>query len=162
MTDAEKRRHIMKGIRDETFQLLVVKSPKYVLDFVSTLKALEDSRRSRSRLTYYFQHSENTVSPNTAPLEALLPILRDIVREELGCQTLGSPYAMPPVPESALHTRIHQEIAAAVPSSGLHSPQSPYDAVPVEGYNATQRTLCLAALASAMGVPQFFFPSTSL
>lgn len=114
-----------------------MKSPTSVPNIVSTCKALEDARHSRIRLLSNLAPSENTVFPNIASPEALRTIVHDIVRKEMDRLKCGSPYAMAPVPESALQAMTHQEFAAALSSSGLHTPQLPHAAMPVQGSNAT-------------------------
>lgn len=87
MSEAEKLSHLMKGVAEDAFQLLVLKSPSTVTDFTEACKKLEEAQRNRlKRLTYTRLPNVAAASflpPTTADGLDIRAIVREAVREEL-------------------------------------------------------------------------------
>lgn len=105
MTEAERVRHVLKGIGSVAFNALIVQNPASVQDITSTCQRLDELQSLR------LQHdSSDPQVPHNSDLRALI---RTIIREELQMQDLRrSPPACAPTPTFNLREVVKQELTA--------------------------------------------------
>jgi len=83
MTEDEKVAHLMKGIAEDLYQILLVQDYETADAFVKRCRQIESLRRRRiARPTFQRLPNVSTVSVDT-DLEGMRSMIRDIVREEL-------------------------------------------------------------------------------
>lgn len=70
MPESEKVKHIMIGIKEEAFQLLMLRSPSTLNEVMSTCKNLQDAHISRIRLPQASQVLE--AADSSCLMESLL------------------------------------------------------------------------------------------
>lgn len=101
MPETEKCRHLIKGIKEEAFQIIVVKNPTTVSAITDLCRALEDARRSRIRLPPIPSSTETCTSQHNLSVETLRVMIREVVREELDRRCQLPPLTGPsPAPSS--------------------------------------------------------------
>lgn len=87
MAESEKIKHVLKGIREDGFQLLVTKAPTTVNDVVFLCRSLQDARYARiqplSPPSTTLMGAMPVASSPPADINGLRSIIRDIIREEL-------------------------------------------------------------------------------
>ena len=94
MSESTKIQHIMKGVDDDVFQMLLAKSPSTVSEVVTLCQSYDELRRQRA-LT---RRSSQTIQPVAAldvmPDQSyLLAQMKDFVREEVARQLSLLPFA---------------------------------------------------------------------
>lgn len=163
MPEPVKINHIMKGISQEAFQFLVTKSPSTVQQLVELCQALQDATNNHVRrppVTAYGQ--TNLPAIESANIDSLRSLIRDIVREEL--QRLATPPSGQSLSTASpgLQTLIQQEVSTVLaenqpspprPSSAdvVRSPPAPRPLPrPAPGYEAAAETV---ATMYSTGVP---------
>lgn len=120
MSEADKVRHIMKGISDDAFQMLLSKNPATVSELIELCQSFDELRRQRLLTRRQHVSDETISSVATAPdLESLLSQIKDFVRAEVARQlSLLSPAVQPPSPLPAnIRQVIQEQVCAALPSA---------------------------------------------
>lgn len=126
MSEADKIKHIQKGVAEDAFQLLLLKSPTTVQEVVSLCQALQDARNTRVQLT-------TPTSPATQPpfsginMDDLRAIIRQIFREELMRIPVApsTDTALPPS-APALQTIVRREVSSALTANVSDQPRPTY------------------------------------
>lgn len=109
MSDAEKIRYILKGIREDAFQLLVGKGFTTVSEVLAFCKTLQDARNLRNRETYV----QYTTGIEAVTLDTLRTLIREIVREEVSRHASNS-HTTPNERPSLVQSLVQEEIASAM------------------------------------------------
>lgn len=122
MSDTEKIKHILKGVREDAFQLLVVKAPNTITDVVSFCQSLQDARNTRISSLSASPTATNAGIPQLADLDSLRSVIREIIRDELLRAGLSTPVSAPfpasvsPVPPT-LQALVREEISHTLDST---------------------------------------------
>lgn len=129
MSDGEKIKHLVKGIAEDAFQLILIKSPTTVEDLVSFCRNLQEARNSRVRLTTPGVPSGTplSTSPNTFDDDSLRTFIRQIIREELG-RSYGLQTSQPSTAccPANLHGIVREELASALADEPAPLPRPTY------------------------------------
>lgn len=120
MTEAEKIKHVMKGIDDDAFQMLLAKDPRTVGDVISLCQSYDELRKQRALTRRHpTPNAASLCSLTTGPEQAsLIAQIKDFVREEVARQlSLVSitPESASTLP-SPLRNVIHEEVTKALPA----------------------------------------------
>lgn len=83
ISSSEQIRHIVKGVHENAFHVVLVKTLTTVADVTSFYKALDGTNPSRICLRSTPTSSDTITLRNCISLDALRTIIRDIVRDEL-------------------------------------------------------------------------------
>lgn len=125
MTDAEKIRHILKGIDDGAFQMLIAKDPTTVSQVVSLCQSYDELRRHRVVARQSLEPVD-TVSGLDLASESpsLWAKIQAFVREEVARQISCVPYVQESTSSlaPALQSVIKEQIAEALPQAQLSAP----------------------------------------
>lgn len=126
MTDAEKIRHILKGIEDDAFQMLLARNPSTVSDLVSLCQSFDELRKQRAATRQSLPPATSMSGLAVAPDHtSLLQQIKDFVREEVARQLSLMPLihgqSSPPL-APALQNIIRDQVADQVPPSLLQAP----------------------------------------
>lgn len=113
MTDAEKIRCILRGIREDAFQLIMSKDFATVTEILAFCKKLQDARNLRNREIYLNYGAANS----TSSLSDLRLLIREIVREELARAETTNSYRNTQEPATLVQSIVHEEIANALAQS---------------------------------------------
>lgn len=115
MTEEQKIRHVTKGIREDAFQIFVVKKPATVSGIVDMCRDLQNARSSRIRLPSPSPLMTTSLDslPPTISLDAIRDMIRDAVREEMDRRQFSS-FQPQPTCNSAVQSIIRREVAAAM------------------------------------------------
>lgn len=120
MTEEEKIKHILKGITDDAFQMLLAKNPQTVADVITICQSYDELRKQRAVTRRSCAQDESLSSLATAGDDTtLLPRIQQFIREEVARQLSLVPYApMPPSTlDAAIKGVIQQQVADALPCS---------------------------------------------
>lgn len=145
MTEPEKLKHVLKGIGEDAFQLMVTKSPSTVEGALTLCRELQEAKNSRIYASangrgfpVLPQCSHNDPVTSVAAIDqwsgrtytvhpdSLRAIIREVVREELSRAQLQTRQVEPPSSSSSptLQDIVRQEVAAFAPPNVL-SPVCP-------------------------------------
>lgn len=148
MPEAEKLSHLMKGVAEDAFQLLVVKEPGSVSEFAAACKRFEEAQWSRLGKSPIrrLPNVAGSSLPTAVDDFDLRGLIRNVLREEL--QVLLPQYlhrlpdAMPKEP--SLKTTIREEVRAAlsdltdlVPTQSSYEPLNRWDPTTYADYKQT-------------------------
>lgn len=90
MTEADKIRHIMKGIDDDAFHMLVAKNPTTVAQVIELCQSFDELRKQRlsTRRTSVQSADLSALEPGclSADHSGLLPQIQQYIREEVAYQ----------------------------------------------------------------------------
>lgn len=123
MSDEDTIKHILKGISDDAFQMLLAKNPQTVTDVVTLCQSYDELRRQRA-LTRRSVGSD--VSSLTAGSDdnTLSPRIQQFIREEVARQLSLVPFT--PTSDAtiapSLRSAIQQQVADTIPCSRQHAP----------------------------------------
>lgn len=153
MTESDKIRHIMKGIEDDAFQMLLSKSPRTVVEVAELCQSYDELRRQRLLTRRSSIHDASVASLGAVtnndhllgeikefirsevarqlslltavpgPTPSLAPTLRQMLQEQVS-EAIQSPRAAPPSPAPLSYA----EVAARPPPSTYSAP--PFAAPP--------------------------------
>lgn len=151
MTEEERIRHVTKGIREDAFQIFVVKSPTTVAGIVEICRVLQNARSSRIRLPSPSPSMQTCGAslPATLSVDSIRSIIREVVREELGRSQLPFPGQPHPDSNSDLQSFIRREVVAAMSTTPTAQP-SCFETVPLEVSPGDRQ--CYGSAASVAGV----------
>lgn len=108
MPDGEKIRYILKGIREDAFQLILAKDLTTVAEILALCKKLQDARNLRTKEAHLQYGSSEIVS-----LDNLRLLIREIVREEIS--RLSPACHFPQTESTALvQAIVQEELASAI------------------------------------------------
>lgn len=118
MSDQEKIRHILKGIEDDAFQMLIAKDPKTVAEVINHCQSFDELRRQRVSVRQSLGTSGDLSSLMFTSGQSLLETkIKDFVREEVARQLSIVPFVeqrSPGLPQALQHT-IREQVAEALP-----------------------------------------------
>lgn len=123
MSDEDTIKHILKGISDDAFQMLLAKNPQTVTDVVTLCQSYDELRRQRA-LTR--RSVSLDVSSLTAGSDAntLSPRIQQFIREEVARQLSLVPFT--PTSDAtifpSLRSAIQQQVSDTIPCSRQHAP----------------------------------------
>lgn len=129
MTEPEKVRHLLKGIAEDVFQVILVSNPTTVSKIVEICQQFQELKTQRlaSAATVQRLPEVSSISgPSTyININSLRQLIQQIVREEVSqALQLTQPSTTPT--QSALRSLVQNEIASTVPiSSPLTAPAQP-------------------------------------
>lgn len=154
MSDDDKIKHIMKGVDDDTFHMLVSKNPRSVTEVIGLCQSFEELRRQRALVRHSLPTTESlsslTFSSNQLQLEAKI---KEFVREEVARQLSLVPFteqASSSLP-SALQATIREQVAEALPPANVATAAVAPLAVPqVAATVAAPLTATVAAAPAVM------------
>lgn len=121
MTEAEKCKHILKGIDDDAFQMLLAKSPTTVNDVISLCQSYDELRKQRALTRRPPAHDLASLSSVISGHDhaSLIAEIKAFVREEVARQLSLVPFtpeATTTLP-SSLRDVIQGEVAEALPAA---------------------------------------------
>lgn len=159
MSEEEKIRHILKGIDDDAFQMLLSKNPQTVGDVITSCQKFDELRRERAvtrRTAPQDQFLSSVASEDSNA--ALFLRLQQFVREEVARQlSLVRNLAEPQSDLSpSLRTVIQQQVADALPGTRQSSPA----VAPVTNADTMAQMPTTAPLTFAEQVPPMPFAET--
>ncbi|CAN8031039.1 unnamed protein product, partial [Ixodes persulcatus] len=120
MSEAYRVRHVMKGISEEAFNVLLVQNPTTVKDITTHCQRLDEARNSRLQVRAL--HDGSSITMPSLSTDTLKQMIQKIVRDELSHflrpaashQTIESD-------DSGLRRIIQQEIASVVTPTATSS-----------------------------------------
>ncbi|XP_077550629.1 uncharacterized protein LOC144163783 [Haemaphysalis longicornis] len=130
MSEQEKIRHILKGIEDDAFQMLMSKDPKTVAEIIKLCQSYDQLRRQRSFVRQSLGTGAELSSLSFSSEQASLEMrIKDFVREEVARQLSLVPFEEQPAPSlpQAVQRTVREQVAEAL--SPAH--QSPTPAAPL-------------------------------
>ncbi|XP_077551125.1 uncharacterized protein LOC144164674 [Haemaphysalis longicornis] len=122
MSDEDTIKHILKGISDDAFQMLLAKNPQTVTDVINLCQSYDELRRQRAL-------TRRSVGPDVSSLTAgsdntLSPRIQQFIREEVARQLSLVPFT--PTSDATLapsfRSAIQQQVADTIPCSRQHAP----------------------------------------
>lgn len=125
MAEADKIKHVMKGIDDDAFQMLLARDPRSVADVVNLCQSFDELRRQRS-LTRRPSAPDDTLASLIGDPESpsLLSRIKELVREEVARQlsllpcTADTPSPVVPT----LRSLVQEQVAEATPRTAVVDP----------------------------------------
>lgn len=126
MAETEKVRHILKGVDDDAFQMLLSKDPRTVVDVARLCQSFDELRKQRA-LARQACAREQPVSSVEAVYEgdpAQFARIKDFIREEVARQVSLLPYISDPPSTLApsLQNVIKEEVPEALQSAQHNLP----------------------------------------
>lgn len=112
MTELDQVKHVLKGISEDAFHLLVLKSPSSIQEITNLCQSLQDARNARITLHSPFANGAPTQVAEVPSVDSLRHLIREIIQEELGQSALANATAQPISPASSLRSLVQQELAA--------------------------------------------------
>lgn len=139
MAEPEKVKHVLKGIEDDAFQMLLSKDPQSIGDVVKLCLSFDELRKQRLSTR---QRSSSDDEPHRPSLSALaissdlaplLPHIEQFVREEVARQLNLQTLASAPVSRLPATVRrvIEDRVAEALPSDRQPTSSAPHLTPPV-------------------------------
>lgn len=121
MTETDKIKHIMKGIDDDAFQMLLAKNPITVNDVISLCQSYDELRKQRALTRRPPAHDLASLSSLTNGHDnaSLIAEIKAFVREEVARQLSLVPFTQEPTTTlpSSLRGVIQGEVAEALPAA---------------------------------------------
>lgn len=153
MPETDKIKHILKGIEDDAFQMLLAKNPQTVAEVVTICQSFDELRRQRAltRRPVVQDQFMSSLAANDSD-GTLFQRIQQFVREEVARQLS----LMPNVPERKsslspdLRTIVQQQVAQSLPTA-LQS--TPVVVAPVPYSDATPTAPVTTTLAYADSIP---------
>lgn len=118
MPESDKIQHILKGIDDGAFQMLLARNPRTVSEVVTLCQSYDELRKQRALTRPFSSHADSLSSLGTVPEHSpTLQEIKDFVREEVARQLSLVPFTQEPPSRlpPTLRTVIAEEVAQAVP-----------------------------------------------
>lgn len=141
MTEADKIRHIMKGIDDDAFHMLVAKNPTTVAQVIELCQSFDELRKQRlaTRSTSLQSADLSALEPGyvSADHSGLLPQIQQYIREEVARQL--SLVTCVAEPASTLDPSLRRVIQAQVTEALPPTPPPPPVTAPLTYAAALQR-----------------------
>lgn len=155
MSEEDKVKHILKGIEDDAFQMLLARNPSSVAAVVTLCQSFDELRRQRvlARSAVAPGHSLSglTLPSNSSPESSLSVQIKDFIREEVARQLSMLPLSDRPLqPDTSLAAPIRRAIREELADSLPLAQPCPPVAAP----------LTYAAVAARPAPPTFAFPAT--
>lgn len=125
MTEHDKVKHILKGIDDDAFQMLLAKNPQTVSDIISNCLSYEELRKERALTRRKVMHEPlASLATDANENPAMLQHIQQLVREEVARQLSLLPYTEPPRSPLAATVRhvIQEQVAEGLPCVRPHPP----------------------------------------
>lgn len=124
MSESGKLSHLMKGVVEDAFQLLVLNGSSTVSVFTKSCNTLEDMQRSRLNKST-FHRLPNVAAPFSPPVDAahIRVLVREVVREELRIilpEHFHSSFETPllePSLEDIIREEVHSDFSMLYPSA---------------------------------------------
>lgn len=117
MTEDDKIKHILKGIEDGAFQMLLAKSPTTVSVLVNLCQSFDELRRQRSLARQNVPQPDSisgiAVSNGQQGQCSLSTEIKDFIREEVARQLSLLPHSQPP-PATPLPSPLQQAIRTGI------------------------------------------------
>lgn len=116
MSQTEKVKPITKGIREDTFHLVMIKSSSTVQQFIIICKELQDARNSRIRLLKASVVTEygGPHLPSGITLDSIQAMIHDVGRKELARLRQPPSLSTTVSSKTCIRTPIQRELATAV------------------------------------------------
>lgn len=140
MQEAEKIKHILKGIDDDAFQMLLSRDLRTVTEVINMCRSFDELRRQRALTRRSLVQNDCVSSLSAMHADpSLLSQIKDFVREEVARQLSLLPAAAKPVSTlgPSLEHVIRDQVAEALPPGPQYVPI----AAPVTYANITARPL---------------------
>lgn len=124
MDEADKIKHVMKGVDDHAFQMLVAKSPQTVAEVIQLCQEYDELRKQRATTRCAAQQDTADLAPldfsrDAADISALMPQIQQFIRQEVARQL--SLATSPPEPVTSLAPSLRQvlqtQVAEALPAA---------------------------------------------
>lgn len=131
MSEDDKIKHILKGIEDGAFQMLLAKSPTSVSVLTNLCQSFDELRRQRSIARQNIQLADSVssiaVSADLLPNSTLSQHIKDFIREEVARQLSLLPHSDSPSAAltPTLQQAIRNQISEALPAAPTTSPPNP-------------------------------------
>ncbi|XP_077552187.1 uncharacterized protein LOC144166565 [Haemaphysalis longicornis] len=129
MSEQEKIRHILKGIEDDPFQMLMSKDPKTVAEIIKLCQSYDELRRQRSFVRQSLGTGAELSSLSFSSAQASLEMrIKDFVREEVARQLSLVPFVEQPAPSlpQAVQRYVREQVAEALsPAHQSTTPAAP-------------------------------------
>lgn len=146
MLETEKVKHILKGIDDDAFQMLLSKDPRTVSDVIRLCQSYDELRKQRAFTRRPLAQNEPLASL-AVDLDdpSVLVRIKEIVREEVARQLChaasNTTPELGPVPQSTLRHVVQEQVAEVLPSFSQQTPvAAPITFADVAGRLAQTRT----------------------
>lgn len=126
LTERDKIKHIIKGVDDDTFQMLVARNPQTVTDVVQLCQEYDELRKQRVSTRRAAEDTAEVsalVHDVAADHTVLLPHIKQFIREEVARQL--SLVAEASAPVTSLDPRLRQVIETQVTQALPPSPSVP-------------------------------------
>ncbi|XP_077553562.1 uncharacterized protein LOC144168454, partial [Haemaphysalis longicornis] len=118
MTEQGKIKHILKGIEDDAFQMLIAKNPRTVAEIINACQDFDELRRERALTRKPAEQDHSLCSLASDDKGVLFAQIQQFVREEVARQLslVGDVVKMPqPNLAPTLKSVIQQQVADALP-----------------------------------------------
>ncbi|XP_077551560.1 uncharacterized protein LOC144165316 [Haemaphysalis longicornis] len=129
MSEQEKIRHILKGIEDDAFQMLMSKDSKTVAEIIKLCQSYDELRRQRSFVRQSLGTGAELSSLSFSSEQASLEMrIKDFVREEVARQLSLVPFVEQPAPSlpQAVPRTVREQVAEALsPAHQSTTPAAP-------------------------------------
>ncbi|XP_077564719.1 uncharacterized protein LOC144180213 [Haemaphysalis longicornis] len=129
MSEQEKIRHILKGIEDDAFQMLMSKDRKTVAEIIKLCQSYDELRRQRSFVRQSLGTGAELSSLSFSSEQASLEMrIKDFVREEVARQLSLVPFVEQPAPSlpQAVQRTVREQVAEALsPAHQSTTPAAP-------------------------------------
>ncbi|XP_077516536.1 uncharacterized protein LOC144126340 [Amblyomma americanum] len=125
MSEADKIKHILKGVDDEAFEMLIARDLRTVAEVVTLCQSFEELRKQRFLTRQHPRQVESLAGLTPAPdTSSLLQQIKNFVREEVARQLSLLLYHTGKAPDlaPALRHAIQEQIAEAFPPVHLPPP----------------------------------------
>lgn len=128
MSESVRIQHILKGVDDDVFQMLLAKSPGTVSEVVTLCQSYDELRRQRALTRRSPSSNQPLAALDVVPDHAYLAQMKDFVREEVARQLSLLPFAQrqelpqqPPLQQQiplapVLRHVVQEQIAEAMPA----------------------------------------------
>ncbi|XP_077559273.1 uncharacterized protein LOC144174431 [Haemaphysalis longicornis] len=122
MSDEDTIKHILKGISDDAFQMLLAKNPQTVTDVINLCQSYDELRRQRALTRRSVGQDVSSLSAGSD--NTLSPRIQQFIREEVARQLSLVPFT--PTSDAtlapSLRSAIQQQVADTIPCSRQHAP----------------------------------------
>ncbi|XP_077530883.1 uncharacterized protein LOC144142923 [Haemaphysalis longicornis] len=129
MSEQEKIRHILKGIEDDVFQMLMSKDPKNFAEMIKLCQSYDELRRQRSFVRQSLGTGAELSSLSFSSEQASLEMrIKDFIREEVARQLSLVPFVEQPAPSlpPAVQRTVREQVAEALsPAHQSTTPAAP-------------------------------------
>ncbi|XP_070378780.1 uncharacterized protein [Dermacentor albipictus] len=158
MSEEEKIKHIMKGIQDDAFQMLLSKSPHSVAEVIELCQSYDELRRQRlhTRRPTPPADSLSSLGVDDYNHATLFIKIQEFVRAEVARQLslISSVQEPPPALHPTIRDFIQEQVSQAVPPAVEQPPVT----APLTYAEAVSRSRPQAPLPPSMHRPPTFLP----